>query len=101
MSALGQKQTLTLRSDDARFTSKADFEAKQTDVRFGPKANIQLCSLSHAHMRQKGGRSAASGTSVRVRRRRKPIEIASMSSIMVCHIAHHPALGKVMRNAEP
>jgi glycine cleavage system regulatory protein len=33
MSALGQKQTLTLRSDDARFTSKADIEATQTDVR--------------------------------------------------------------------
>jgi hypothetical protein len=33
MSALGQKQTLIFRSDDARFTSKADIEATQTDVR--------------------------------------------------------------------
>jgi hypothetical protein len=39
-SALGQKQTLTLRSDDARFTSTADIGATQTDVRFVPKADI-------------------------------------------------------------
>jgi hypothetical protein len=38
MSALGQKQTLTLRPDDARFTSKADIEATQTD--FVPIADI-------------------------------------------------------------
>jgi hypothetical protein len=43
MSALGQKQTLILRSDDARFTFKADIEATQTDVCFVPKADI--CSL--------------------------------------------------------
>jgi hypothetical protein len=73
---------------------KTDMCGADTDVRFGPKADIQLCSLSHAHMRQKGGQSAVSGTFGRVRRRRKPIEIASMSSIMVCHIAHHPAPGK-------
>jgi hypothetical protein len=36
MSALGQKQTLIFRSDDARFTSKAAIEAAQTDVRFVP-----------------------------------------------------------------
>jgi hypothetical protein len=40
MSALGQKQTLIFRSDDARFTSKADIGATQTDVRFVPKADI-------------------------------------------------------------
>ena len=40
MSALGQKQTLTLRSDDARFTSKADIETTQTDVRFVPIADM-------------------------------------------------------------
>jgi hypothetical protein len=40
MSALGQKQTLTFRSDDARFTSTANIEATQTDVRFVPKADI-------------------------------------------------------------
>jgi hypothetical protein len=34
MSALGQKQTLTFGSDYARFTSKADIGATQTDVRF-------------------------------------------------------------------
>jgi hypothetical protein len=33
MSALGQKQTLTLRSDDVRFTSKSRHEVTQTDVR--------------------------------------------------------------------
>jgi hypothetical protein len=33
MSALGHKRTLTLRPDNARFTSKADIEATQTDVR--------------------------------------------------------------------
>jgi hypothetical protein len=42
MSALGQKQTLTLRSDDARFTSKADIEPTRTDVRYGPKADIMV-----------------------------------------------------------
>jgi hypothetical protein len=41
MSALGQKQTLTLRSDDARFTSEADIEATQTDVCFVPEADIK------------------------------------------------------------
>jgi hypothetical protein len=39
-SALGQKQTLTFKFDDARFTSKADIEATQTDVRFVPIADI-------------------------------------------------------------
>jgi hypothetical protein len=33
MSALGQKQTLTFRSGDAGFTSKADNVVTQTDVR--------------------------------------------------------------------
>ena len=37
---IGQKQTLTLRSDDARFTSKADIVATQTDVCFVPIADI-------------------------------------------------------------
>jgi hypothetical protein len=40
MSALGQKQTFTFRSDDARFTSKADIEVTQTDVCFVPIADI-------------------------------------------------------------
>jgi hypothetical protein len=52
MSALGQKQTLTFRSDDARFTSKADIELTRTDVRFVPKADI--CSLDdYIHALQK------------------------------------------------
>jgi hypothetical protein len=37
---MGQKQTLTLRSADVRFTSKADIGATQTDVRFVPIADI-------------------------------------------------------------
>ena len=40
MSALGQKQTLTFRSDDVRFTSKADKKAMQTDACFVPIADI-------------------------------------------------------------
>jgi hypothetical protein len=42
MSALGQKQTLTLRPNNTRFTSKADIEATQTDVHFVPIADIAM-----------------------------------------------------------
>jgi len=31
---------------NARFTSKADFEAKQTDVRFVPKADIRPITVA-------------------------------------------------------
>jgi hypothetical protein len=44
MSALGQKQTLTFRPEDARFTSKADIEVTQTNVRFVPIADTGLCA---------------------------------------------------------
>ena len=46
MSALGQKQTSTLRSDDARSTSETDIEAKQTDVCFVPKADIHTGTIA-------------------------------------------------------
>jgi hypothetical protein len=36
MSALGQKQTWPSGANDARFTSKADIDGTQTDVRFVP-----------------------------------------------------------------
>ena len=42
MSALGQKQTLTFSSDDARFTSESRHSGKASYVRFVPIADIGI-----------------------------------------------------------
>jgi hypothetical protein len=48
MSAKSQNQTRPSGTGDARFTSKADIDATQTDVRFVPIANIDsLIRLTH------------------------------------------------------
>jgi hypothetical protein len=48
MSALGQKQTLIFRSDDARLTSKANIDATQSDVCFVPIADIEHFAATRA-----------------------------------------------------
>jgi hypothetical protein len=40
---------------DARFTSKADIEATQTDVCFVPKADIREVTLTQAERSPRGG----------------------------------------------
>src|SRR5262249_2877628 len=87
----------------ATLLSLSLFDADQNrfHVRFGSLADIQWCLLSHAPLRQKADIDRRRvGRLRRVRRRRKILKGVSMFSISSA-TSHHPAPGKVMRNAAP